>query len=889
MSVIPLSHATDASVGGGKAYGLACLIAHGAPVPEGLVLTREAFERFLAIDDLGGRIAAAASGVDSADVAALESVSNEIRAWIHAAPLPEDLKRTIGIAASSLGEGAIAVRSSAWGEDSAKASFAGQLDTVLNVRGEDAAERAVKECWASYWSARALAYQRRRGTSLRGMGVILQRQVDARVSGVLFTRAPDSREKDAQMLGEYVYGLGEALVSGRADPGRFLLDREARCVTRAAPPEAHPEAEAVLSSEHLEKLGRMAAVLEQRLGAPQDIEWTIDGRGELYLVQSRPITTGRGAAPAPTHLPSRCVVWSNANINENFPEPVTPFLFSIASEGYSRYFRNLAVALGVSEDRLARMEPYLSQVIGAHGGRLYYNQSNLHAILRLAPFGERLAAYFDQFVGADPEKPEHLPEVQRGRVMEAVEGARFVARLFATFVDLDARIREFEQAADDFARTTHPTVLAQKSLTALRDDLRAFCEIRFHRWTNAALADAAAMISYGVLKQFLRRLCPAPEQAALPDSLLKGLTDLASSAPVHSLWKLSRRIRQDRALRQLFETSSGDALLAELRSGRFAEFASALGDHLEGHGFRGSGELMLSVPSFQEDPRGLLQILAGYVRLDGTSPAERLRAQAVERLEATRKLRADLAARARIPGIGALVSLVLAWTRRAVGYRERARTKQALLYSRLRRVMLAIGDGLVSRGTLAAREDVFFLSHLELDPLLSGGALLPNVRGLIDVRRAEHATQSSLAPPDRMILEEGVSYSEANAFGVRLTLEALPAVTDRGSATSVLYGMPTCGGKVTGRAAALTSLTEAASLQPGDILVTRQTDPGWAPVFFLIGGLVMERGGMLSHGSILAREFGLPSVAGVKEATSRVMTGSEVTVDGDLGEVRLHG
>jgi pyruvate,water dikinase len=223
-----------------------------------------------------------------------------------------------------------------------------------------------------------------------------------------------------------------------------------------------------------------------------------------------------------------------------------------------------------------------------------------------------------------------------------------------------------------------------------------------------------------------------------------------------------------------------------------------------------------------------------------------------------------------------LVRVALTCTRESIALRERARLKQALLYSRLRRLSLAIGDRLVERGTLALRDDVFFLAHDELDALLSSDAILPGSVGeVIRARRAEHERLSASQPPDTVVLPLGTTWSpEASSAPVE-------------DSRMRLDGVATCGGRAEAPAAIVRDMSEAHLLQAGDVLVTRQTDPGWAPVFFLIRGLVMERGGMLSHGAIIAREFGIPAVVGVKDATRRISARQVVRIDGDAGHVDL--
>jgi pyruvate,water dikinase len=254
--------------------------------------------------------------------------------------------------------------------------------------------------------------------------------------------------------------------------------------------------------------------------------------------------------------------------------------------------------------------------------------------------------------------------------------------------------------------------------------------------------------------------------------------------------------------------------------------------------------------------------------------------QESERLAETERVRRTLRSRSFLPfvSLAPVVSMILAWTQRSIQLRERARLKQALLYSRLRRIALAIGARLLEEGRLQQQDDVFFLTADEIDALLSGHAMFPDhVRALVDMRRRGHAELSAMTPPDSMRL----------ARGEYLRMGEPAPEREAGGTTASLSGVGACSGRITGRAVVLTDVTESDRIARGDVLITRQTDPGWGPIFPLISGLVIERGGMLSHGAILAREFGIPSVVGVKDATRLVPDGGLVTVDGDRGFVDL--
>jgi pyruvate,water dikinase len=510
----------------------------------------------------------------------------------------------------------------------------------------------------------------------------------------------------------------------------------------------------------------------------------------------------------------------------------------------------------------------------------------------MAPFGEHLVESFNVFIGAS-ERTALTPRRERSsdrsgeRLARIAELARIILKTTWQFLFLERRVAAFERTSDEYATRTRPEALGRFSLAALLLVLRSFLDIRCHRWTNASLADAASMIGYGLLKRMLGRAFPDRKHSALHNTLLQGLPDLVSARPVSELWRLSRQVRTVPPLQELFKAAESGEIWAKLHTDdRFVGFLHELEDYLEKWGFRCSGELMLNVKSFQENPTGLLSLLKSYAALDGQSPVEALLRQEEERLVETRRVFRRLRQRRFIkflpwPHEGTAAAFVLRWTQGAIALRERARLKQSLLYSRCRRVLLRMGEELASNGLLDQPNDIFFLTHQELTALVSGNAMFPNAVGaLVDLRRQEHARLSEMRPPDTLVLPEGAYLPVGeNAGGHARSMHEGEA--------RVMTGIGACGGRVTARAIVLSDVSESGRLAAGDILVTRQTDPGWAPVFFLVSGLVMERGGMLSHGAIIAREYGIPTVVGVNEATRKIRSGQTLSVDGDAGCVQL--
>jgi rifampicin phosphotransferase len=869
--VLPLRDACHEPSVGGKAGNLARLMALDAPVPDGVVLTRHAFDLFASADGLGDKIATLCSTLSAeSDVDAIGRAAVTARAWVMAAPLPEAVESSLRqVADTWLAKEMCVVRSSAVGEDGEQSSFAGQFDSVLGVATLTALRDAVRACWASFWGERAIAYRIARGEHAAGMGVVIQCQVDAVAAGVLFTRPPEAGADDDRMIVEFCAGLADQLVAGAIDPARCEVSRSRMVVTRQA-----VDVEHLLSARRAVDLARLALRLEHALGGPQDIEWTIDSDGRFAIVQTRPITT-RGRAAAMDR--DGWVLWSNANVNENFPDPVSPLLYSIAAQGYYHYFRNLGLAFGISQRRLAAMDRPLSGIIGVHGARLYYNLTNIHAVLRMAPMGERLAAAFNLFVGVDEmaKQPAHATGWRdgRGRIAQALEIVRIAAATTWQYLFLGRRLARFEEAADAFAGATTREAMATATLPELGVLFNRFLDIRFLRWKNAALCDAAAMVTYSLVQWLLAR-------NGFTDSthtrLLRALPGVPSSQPPLELWALSRMAREVEPLRQrLLNQASAEEIVACIRNDpRCANVRRAFERYLERWGFRSSRELMLTVPGFDEQPEPLIDLLRQYVTAEGLPPEVAMERQAAQRRRETRQVIWTMARRAPLQAMAAWV--LIRWTQRAVAYRERARLKQALVYTRCRRIALAIGDELVRRGQLGHRDSVFMLTFPEVDELTSGRAMFPDgVAALAERRASEHTAMAALAPPDSFRLRAGL------VFSARDRVDAV----ERGihAEADLLQGVSACGGHISAPAAVLGDVGDAHRLRRGDVLVTRQTDPGWAPVFCLVSGLVIERGGMLSHGAIIAREFGLPCVVGVADAIRRIPHGRRVTIDGDRG------
>ena len=815
MYCLPLHSELALDLVGGKAYNLSRMLQNGFPVPPGFVVTNHAFGAF----------------------------PNNTEA-IKAA-----LKNELTKLAGNYPDRKFMVRSSAVGEDSGEHSFAGQLESFISEGNAEALLENVLKCWRSYENENVRVYQQQTGRKLNGMGVVVQELVDPDFAGVLFT---DSILKGGHMLAEYVEGHGEKLVSGKVNPQRFHLCRRTGT--------ADSELPFSVTDAHLQALK-----LEKLFGGPQDIEWVIrDDR--FYLVQSRPVTA---AAKGPK------VYWSNTNVTENYPEAITPLLYSVARDSYYHYFKNLAGLFQVPKQKIQELEGAFSNIIGIFGCRMYYNMTSIHQVISASPFAGLLGNSFNNFVGYQGE--EKTAPVTNSWSAKA----RFLKDFLRLNVALNRNVKAFETEADQFSRQTENAF----SAADLRDCFHAFIRIRMHSWYKASLADFFAMAYHGLLGTFTKRFYPENYQG-IQNQLIQAIPNLISSQPIIETWKIAQLVKQDPAVSDLLKSASPEEFLKTIRSQKeFSEINQAIENYLQNWGFRCSGELMLTQPNYAEQPEKYVQLLQQYVAQNSRNPEEIIAAKYRERLEIIKAFRQRIFKKRglnlplALAEIG-ILHLLVACCSHGIASRERVRLKQALLYFRFKTVLLRIGALFQKKGLLENDQDILFLKYPEINENLNGSDMLPTqLKAVVALRKQQFAQDSEQLYPNDFFTHLG-EYPAPDAVATE------PTTTNKEGV--FLQGLPACGGRINGRVKVLESILEAGKLQAGDILVTRQTDPGWAAVFPLISGLIVERGGMLSHGAIVAREFGIPAIVGVDQATKLLKDDDEILLNADLGEIRKH-
>jgi len=850
---------------GGKGMSLAKLVRAGLPVPDGFHITTTAYRDFVAANDLLPRILAALEPVDASQPDTLEPASQVIHQFFAQADIPTPIAEAISQAYTDLYNRsitqsanrpmAVAVRSSATAEDLPGASFAGQQETYLNIQGADAVLEAVQRCWASLWTGRAIAYRLRQGIppDSVALAVVVQLLVPAEAAGILFTANPLNGRRDEVVINA-AWGLGEAIVGGRVTPDTLIVDKatgrikqsqvadKAVMTVRTAQGTAEqPVAEGkrnerVLDDALAADLVQLGGRIEADYGAPQDIEWCRAG-DRFYVVQARPITT---LFPLPTPLPAledglRIYLCENVAM-QGITEPFTPMGWEV--------FRLCFVGL-MDEVIGRRSNPYPAWVKNA-AGRMFLDVTDLLHDSRL---GEFVAG---RFATKDPLAIRMLFQVSKANVGEihTRRKIRLPRAMFNKVIPMMLGRAAYSWVAPRAARERYQAAgdawlipLEQRAgqLTGSADRLR-FVEEAVRKLFWAAEFEFAYCTS--AIRSF----------ELIPVLMKKWLGTDAPAQPVLQ------------ALPHNPTTEMGQELLRIARSLQI-ERAAPTPDHpavrafLERFGHRAIREIDTGLPRWYEDPTYVLEMLKVYLAQDNLeAKLEQFRAAQAEAEAAIPRIVAEV--RRRKAGIHAwVIGHLLRCHRELGGMREQAKFDMIRCFALLRRVLLQVGRELVAQGQLDRAEDVFYLTFAE-------------IRGSGDLRlRAAEARADFMREVKRVAVPRVMTSTGECLYGA-------PASRDG----NTLIGIPVSPGVYEG-AARIVDTPIGARLERGEILVTHSTDPSWTPLFLNAGAVIMETGGPISHGAIVAREYGIPAVVGVSEATTRLHTGQRLRVNGEAGEI----
>lgn len=851
--------------GGGKAWNLWQLGQAGLPVPQWTGLEPAVFTEFLRLTNLKETLQTlAVQGMNG------ENVENRIRDLLLGTPFPPEVLEFVRSVRARLDSGAISVRSSGREEDASGHSFAGQFSSFLNVEGEDALLDAIRECWASAFSDRSLHYRHQAGLPLQldSLCVILQTMVDSRASGVLFTCDPVKKDAGRYLV-HAVPGLGENYVSGAMDPDVWELDALTGKVLREekAPRSEHASVE-TLAVQTLWKLARQVDAVYHR---PMDVEWALDAQGKVWLLQARPVTTSVPSATARLHI------WDNSNIVESYGGLTLPLTFHFAHYMYHNVYVQFCEVLGVSPADVRTMDPWLRNMIGIIQGRVYYNLLNWYKLTSILPGYKQNRAFMETMMGtsrsldgeiAERIKPPSFHRSLRGRWNRFITGLRFLSYHFRIQGVVDDFLRYFYSHYEHWNRMDFRNMPAEEILMQYHELER----VMLWHWKAPIINDYLCMVHFGIFRKLTQRWLSKLGDS-FPNDLLAGDGNLESAEPTRALIRMAAYVRARPELEALLMNASPDRAFEALRQSPFTEFREQVDKYLVQYGFRCMSEMKMEQKDLHQDPSQFFVFLTNLLRNDRTDLSAYEERERSIRRGAERKLHENLHGLRRI-----VFSWSLRNARKAVRNRENTRFCRTRVYGIARRMFWSMGADFASRGILRADADVFYLTLEELKGALEGTNATDDLQSLVELRRKAYQKYAAEEPDSRFITRGPVYWN--NVFH----RETPP---DSGNASAAdLQGKGCSAGIVEGIVKVIRDPGDDMRLE-GHILVTFRTDPGWIPLYPSISGLLVERGGLLSHSAIVAREMGVPTVVGIPGLTQRLRTGMRVRMDGERGTVTI--
>jgi len=865
---------------GGKGWNLSRLVRFGLRIPVGGVLSTEAYLQFIGHNQLEAAVESVIRTVKIENMGECNDILRQVREKIRAGSLPPRVMEELagGLEGLGIAGKAIAIRSSASAEDSAQASFAGVHESYLNVTGWENILNAVKDCYASLWTPQAVAYRRKLNIADHEVipAVVLMEMVEAQAAGIGFTCDPQTGRPDIFIVNAN-FGLGESVVSGTVEPDNYYLDTQAynavprliskkigakQEITQACEnggthsvPSENMASQQVLSDKDIERLGLILMRVFEALGdceQHQDVEWAFDGQ-DFVLLQARPVT----ALPRYTFdaLKNKPDIWSNGNFRDAVPMVLSPL--------HRRLMKNIIDTMQYTSFSAPGFPiPEGFQFSRFFKGRLYCNISALQWAYYDSSGMLPSKEFNDFWGGHQPEIEIEDPEPYKGEI----------------------GLERQHRAMKGMALTAEAAKSAPATFAEVADSVRAVCEKGFSHLHDrdfvnkynelgniigaysekfiflSGIGSFAMMSLFQTLGKHLGPRTPI----VINGLMVGGETGITSADHGYRLIELADLARQDEAAIQYLNGDNYNPLSWDAQLPESSTFKRAFRKFIEEYGHRAVYELDIMNPRWKEDPSYLLDIIKST--MDIANPSK---------FKAQQKDKFDLAWQEiceKVPSEEqAAIRQNIKEAQEGAAVREMNKSVLVIALEPYRLMALELGKRLSQRGIIAEQSDIFFCSWSELVSILQGDWNGDRLLSLVESRRIDQREKEALAPPDVILGEESI-FSE-------------PMVQ---ASDNCLIGVGAASGKASGIARIINHPREGNMLQPGDVLIAPSTDPGWTPLFLKACAVVMETGGFLSHGAIVAREYGVPAVVNVPGAMRAVRDGQTVMVDGDAGKVFLY-
>lgn len=849
---------------GGKGASLARLAVSSLPVPGGFCVTTQAYYHFVDVNHLQPGILSCLKDLDLSVPSTLEMASCRIQELFLKASIPAELANAVvGAYAAIPGDNpAVAVRSSATAEDLPGASFAGQQETYLNIRSAEDVLEATRKCWASLWTARAIGYRARQGIAPDqvALAVVIQELVPAEAAGILFTANPLNGQRD-QVVVNAAWGLGEAIVGGLVTPDTYTIEKaggkvlarqiaDKQLMTVKVDSGTHEQSvpedlrrKPVLDDPALLELSRLGLKIEDLYGMPMDIEWALTS-GELHILQARPITAlPEPQLPAPTSwpMPDPKGSYMRGSVIDFMPDPVTPLFGSLLVPSLNGSLHDLITReTGRTFDMFDNYMTTINRYPYIY--TRYTPRQWLQLIFFMAPVFPRLARN-----SVSLWKDRALPEYQE---VTARWGSKDLATL--TPSELLTGVIELMKACTDHAAAMQVGTLG--------------------------VAAASEGLFTAIYDKLIKR-----NGDALAPTYLMGF----DSAPIRAekaLYELAGWCRRDEKLAAYLLGTPSAKIAADLEdagapagvsSDSWSEYCKRFIEYLEHYGYS-IYDMDFAKPLPMDEPAPIIEMIKLYLAGQGKNPHARQGAAADRREEAAQ------AAMSRLKGPKAwLFRKSLSWAQNIGPVREDSIAQIGLGYPVIRRLLAELGSRLLKAGAIACAGEVYWVEYPILEravTALEAGSALDNLSGLAHQNRLEWEACRRAEPPIQLPKGQKILGVKADTW---------LGVHGENTEGSILKGLGASPGRATGTARVLNGPEDFDQMHPGDVLVASLTTPAWTPLFSMASAVVTDIGGPLSHGSIVAREYGIPAVLGTGVATHRIQSGQRVTVDGTRGVVEI--
>jgi len=864
---------------GGKGANLGELVKFGFPVPQGFCVATSAYQAFIQTNNEMSELFNLLDRVDYDDLEQIRTLSMRIRESLKSIPIPDEIKLAIEKAWTTMGEDkAYAVRSSATAEDLPTASFAGQQDTYLNVYGLEQLLQAVQNCWASLFTDRAISYRAKNKFNHRlvFLSVVVQEMIFPEVSGIMFTADPITGHRKTIAI-DASFGLGEALVSGLVTAdlyqvryGKIIKKQiskkkvaiyavpEGGTITKDLPIEKQ-EVQA-LTDDQIIQLAELARKIEAHYGSEQDIEWGL-ADDKFYILQSRPITS---LYPAPPLVDDKLHVLMSFGHIQMMTDAMKPLAISLLSNVPNFLKKNFT-----SSDR-----PIVFDV----GGRAYLDitvalmfKPSRKVLLKVSKGMDELMA---SALAEITKREEFCQSILRRNV------ARVVRKMAPLIIPVMIRVVSNLFIKDPSKARTYVAVLTEKIVKEneknifeaqgadrIRQIQQCIGRLVPEILSKVAVYLMAGVLASGSLKKKLRMKIGDQQSAYLLSQLNKSLPGNVTTELGLELGDLADKTRKYPEVIEYLQKAKAENFYEELiKVGGGPEFKFELENFLKKYGMRCSGEIDITRPRWHEDPTQIVPSLISNIRTSSAGEhREKFKQGEIEAKRAAKEILAQFSLLER-QRISRLVKLY----RNLMGMREHHKLILIMLLDLCKRTILQEGRLLVNNGMLRSEQDVFYFTLEELIALIES-RFSGKVQEIVEARRKQHEANQNLDPPRVMTNEGEIITGKLRDIQVPL---------------GALVGTPVSAGVVEGVARVVLRL-EDAKLNPGEILVAPYTDPGWTPLFISVKGLITEVGGIMTHGSVVAREYGIPAVVGIEKATEIIKDGSFIRVNGTEGFIEI--